>query len=272
MIEVVISGAAGRMGRAVGRAVWATDDMRVVGALGAPGRPYTGEDLGALLGMGEQGVAIEEDMDAVLKPGRTWVEFSTPAATLAHAQRVAGMGLPMVIGTTGLTDIQREELHILAERMPCILAPNMSVVANLLFSLVETVAQTLGPDFDVEIIEAHHHFKKDAPSGTARHLAERIAHARDQALAEVAAYGRGPGSSARRAHEIGVHAVRAGDIVGEHTILFGGMGERLELIHRVQNSNTFAYGAVQAIRFLQGRPPGLYTMEDVIKAMKPAAD
>lgn len=267
MIDVVISGAAGRMGRAIGRAVWSTDDMRIVGALGAPDRPYTGEDLGTLLGMGARGVMIEEDVDTQLKIGRTWVEFSTPAATLSHAQRVAEAGLPMVIGTTGLTVSQKKELHTLAERMPCLLAPNTSVGANLLFTLVETVARTLGPAFDVEIIEAHHHFKKDAPSGTARHLAERVAHAFGQALTDVATYGRNDTSARRGAHEIGIHSIRAGDIVGEHTVLFGGMGERLELIHRVQSVDTFAYGAVQAIRFLQDRPPGLYTMHNVIEAM-----
>ena len=264
MIDVVISGAPGRMGRSVSRAVASVDDMQLVGALGAPGRPYIGEDIGTLLGIGPQNVLIDEDIEAVLRPDRTWVEFSTPAATIAHAERVKDLGIPLVIGTTGLTESEKEKIAVWSDRMVCLFAPNMSIGANLLFKLAETVSRTL-PDFDVEIIEAHHRFKRDAPSGTANHLAECIAHARSRVLPDVAAYGRDPSRGARQSDEIGIHAVRAGDIVGEHTVLFGGLGERIEITHRVQSSDTFAYGTIQAIRFLQNQPPGLYTMADVIE-------
>lgn len=267
MINVVISGAAGRLGRAISRVIEAAEGIRVVGAIGPPERPYIGEDLGTLIGAGPMGVVIESDVDSVLRPECVWVEVSTPEATANHAARVHATGLPLVVGTTGLTASQKDELEAQSRDMPCLIAPNTSIGANLLFALAETAARTLGPDFDVEIIEAHHRMKRDAPSGTAVHLAERISQALDRTVADTACYGREGEVGPRPAQEIGIHAVRAGDIAGEHTVLFGGMGERMELTHRVRNIDTFAHGAVQAIRFIHDRPPGLYTMADVIEAM-----
>ncbi|MEE2708939.1 MAG: 4-hydroxy-tetrahydrodipicolinate reductase [Gemmatimonadota bacterium] len=264
MIEVVVSGAPGRMGRAVCQAVVSEEDMCLAGAVGAPARSYIGEDIGSLIGIGPQNVPIEEDMGAALRPGRTLVEFSTPAATMAHAEQVKDLGMPLIIGTTGLEESHHEQIVAWTDRMPCLLAPNMSVGANLLFRLSESVSSLL-PDFDVEIIEAHHRFKRDAPSGTASHLAERVARARRHSLKDTAAYGRDPSRGARQADEIGIHSVRAGDVVGEHTVVFGGLGERIELTHRVHSGNTFVYGTIRAIRYLQDQPSGLYTMADVIE-------
>lgn len=264
MIEVVISGAAGRMGRAVSRAIWQQTDMRVAGALGPADRPYTGKDLGELLGLDPQGVLIEHDPQTVLKPGRTWVEFAPPDATVAHAALAAAQGIPIIIGATGLTENQRGQLLDCSSQSPCLFAPNLSMGANLLVKLAETLARAIGAECDIEITEAHHRMKKDAPSGTAHHIAERIARVLDRNLSDVARYGREGVCGPRRRDEIGIHAVRAGDIAGEHTVLFGSQGERLELIHRAHSVDTFAYGAVRAIRFLQDRAPGWYSMDDVI--------
>jgi 4-hydroxy-tetrahydrodipicolinate reductase len=264
MIEVVISGAAGRMGQATGRAMTRSEDMRVVGALGAPDRPYTGRDFGAFIGADPSGVLIEQDIEAVLRPGVTWVEFSNPEATMAHVRRIAEAGIPTLIGTTGLSSEHKEELTALSRRMPCLVAPNTSPGANLLLTLAGIVARALNQDFDIEIIEAHHRMKRDAPSGTAQRLAEHVAEARRQTLDAVARYGRSPATGRREQGEIGVHAIRAGDIVGEHTVMFAGPGERLELTHRVRSVDTFAHGALEAVRFLQGRPAGMYTMEQAL--------
>ena len=183
---------------------------------------------------------------------------------MAHAEQLKDLGMPLIIGTTGLEESHHEQIVAWTDRMPCLLAPNMSVGANLLFRLSESVSSLL-PDFDVEIIEAHHRFKRDAPSGTASHLAELVARARRHSLKDTAAYGRDPSHGARQADEIGIHSVRAGDVVGEHTVVFGGLGERIELTHRVHSGNTFAYGTIRAIRYLQDQPSGLYTMADVIE-------
>ncbi|MBM3262877.1 MAG: 4-hydroxy-tetrahydrodipicolinate reductase [candidate division Zixibacteria bacterium] len=265
MIDIVISGAAGRMGQAIARIAREMEDIRIVGALGASDRPYTGRDLGTVLGGDLLGAVIESDMEIVLKPGRTWVEFSTPAATLAHTRRIAEIGLPTLVGTTGFSGSEREELYGLARVIPLLVASNTSLGANLLFSLAETAARSLGTDFDMEIVEAHHRMKRDAPSGTARQLVERMATARNQTLDDVAAYGRNPATGRRQPGEIGIHALRGGDIVGEHTAIFFGNGERIEIAHRVRSIDTFAHGALHAVRFLKDRPPGLYTMGDVLK-------
>ena len=271
MIEITLSGVAGRMGGAIGRAVAATDDMRIEGALGPPNRPYTGQDLGKQIGTGTQGIVIEGNVSAVLQPGRTWVEFSTPTASVAHAEQVSDMGLPLIIGTTGFTDSQLEVIRKYSEHIPCLVGSNMSLGANLLFVLTEYASRLVDADADIEIIESHHRFKRDAPSGTAKDLAERIVRGRRQD--SVSAYGRTPSSGPRSNREIGIHSIRAGNISGEHTVLFGSIGECIELTHRVQSVDTFAHGTLQAIRFLQGRPAGLYTMTDVIKStMNVSAD
>ncbi|MBT5873106.1 MAG: 4-hydroxy-tetrahydrodipicolinate reductase [Candidatus Latescibacteria bacterium] len=264
MIAITLSGVAGRMGVAIGRAVATSDDIRVAGALGPPNRPYTGHDLGEQLGTGTQGIVIEGNVGSVLQPGRTWVEFSTPKASIAHAEQVSDMGLPLLIGTTGFTDSQVEVIRKYSEHIPCLVGSNMSLGANLLFLLTEYAARLVDADADIEIIESHHRFKRDAPSGTAKDLTESILRGRRQVYKAV--YGRAPSSGPRTNREIGIHSIRAGDISGEHTVLFGSIGERIELTHRVQSVDTFAHGTLHAIRFLQDRPAGLYTMMDVIRS------
>lgn len=264
MIDLVISGAAGRMGQAIARTALAAGDIRIVGALGASDRPYLGKDIGDLVGVGHTGVPITSDRTSVPTVGTVWLAFSTPDATMAHARHAITAGAAIVVGTTGLSQEQITELSGLAHKAPVIIAPNTSLGANVLFFLAETAARALGSTFDIEIVEAHHRLKRDAPSGTARRLAERIATARDQAIDAVARFGRAPDAGRREHGEIGVHAVRAGDIVGEHTALFADIGERLELTHRVGSIDTFARGALLAARFLHGRTPGLYTMEQAL--------
>lgn len=264
MIDLVISGAAGRMGQAIARTALAAGDVRIVGALGASDRPYLGKDIGELAGVGHTGVAITADSTSVPTAGTVWLAFSTPDATMAHARHALTAGAGLVVGTTGLSQDQLEELTGLAHHAPLLIAPNTSLGAIVLFFLAETAARALGSSFDIEIIEAHHRLKRDAPSGTARRLAERVATARDQAIDAVARYGRAPDAGRRSSGEIGVHAIRAGDIVGEHTALFADTGERLELTHRVGSIDTFARGALLAARFLDGQAPGLFTMEQAL--------
>jgi 4-hydroxy-tetrahydrodipicolinate reductase len=263
-LDLVVAGAAGRMGSRVVACLAGAPDLRLAAALEAAGHPGLGRDAGEAAGVAHTGVSLGADAAAAIIRGRTLVEFSVPEASLAHLRIVAQAGARAVIGTTGFTPKQREEIQELARRAPILVAPNMSVAVNLAFSLLATMARALGDEYDVEITEIHHRFKKDAPSGTALRMAEVVAAALGRDLAQVAVYGREglPGERTRR--EIGVLSLRSGDVVGEHTVSFGTLGERLELTHRAHSRDTFAYGALRAARWLAGRGPGLYSMQDVL--------
>ncbi|MBI4553778.1 MAG: 4-hydroxy-tetrahydrodipicolinate reductase [Candidatus Latescibacteria bacterium] len=267
MIRVILSGAAGRMGRAVGKLMAACDDMTIVGAVGRPGRGYLGMDYGELIGVGRIGVAISADLESVLDRGDTLVEFSTPDATVAHVQLAVSRGLSAVVGTTGLSPEQSQTLATATARIPCVVAPNLSVGAHLLTTIARMLSSALGEGFDVEVLETHHRFKQDAPSGTARAIINAITEGRARPEADQVVHGRHGRVGPRQAGEIGVHAIRAGDIVGDHTVMFGGLGERLEITHRAHSVETFAHGTLRAVRFLQGKPPGLYGMADIIKTV-----
>ncbi|MCX5673403.1 MAG: 4-hydroxy-tetrahydrodipicolinate reductase [Planctomycetota bacterium] len=261
MIHVVISGAAGRMGRTLVRLVQESQDLKLVGAVEAPGHPCLGNNAGLLAGAGEMGVpmadALPETFDAL-------VDFSLPEGSLGRIEKCAAAGLPCVVGTTGFSAEQRARIKAAAERTAVVLSPNMSVGVNVLFHVAAELARTLGAEYDIEIVEAHHRFKKDAPSGTALKVAEEIAKATGRNLAEAAVHGRGPGHPARRPGEIGIHAIRGGDIVGEHIIYYSALGERLELKHVAHSRETFARGALRAARWVADRGPGLYSMADVL--------
>src|SRR5438552_3322324 len=263
-IDVVVAGAAGRMGTRVVACLQGDPALRLVGALEAPAHPALGRDAGELAGVGRLGVAVGGDPAAVVTRDRVLVEFSVPEASLEHLRLVARAGARAVIGTTGFTAAQRAEIADLAKRTAILVAPSMSVAVTLAFSLLGTMAKALGDEYDVEITETHHRFKKDAPSGTALKMAEIVATALGRDLDQVAVYGRQglPGERSRR--EIAVLSLRSGDVVGEHTVSFGTLGERLELTHRAHTRDTYARGALRAVRFVVGRPAGLYSMHDVL--------
>lgn len=263
-IDVVLAGAAGRMGTRIAALVREATDLRLVAALEAAGHGAVGADAGEVAGVGRLGVAIADDAKAALSRERVLVEFSVPDATLAHLRLVADAGARAVIGTTGFTPAQREEIAALARRVPIMMAPNMSVGVTLALKLLADMARALGDEYDVEITETHHRFKKDAPSGTALRMAEVVAEVLGRDLARDAVHGREgmPGERTRR--EIGIFSLRSGDVVGEHTVSFGTLGERLELTHRAHSRDTFAHGALRAVRWIAGRPPGLYSMQDVL--------
>jgi len=261
MIHVVVSGAAGRMGRALVRLIQEADDLELVGALEAPGHPCLGSDAGVLAGAGECGVRITADLP---KTFDVLVDFSLPEGAVERVAACAERGTAVVVGTTGFADEQRKAIAAAVKHCAVVLSPNMSVGVNVLFHAAADLARTLGPEYDIEIVEAHHRLKKDAPSGTALKLAEEIAKATGRDLAKSAVHGRGPGQPPRREGEIGIHAVRAGDIVGEHIVYYSGLGERLELKHVAHTRDTFARGALRAVRWVADRGPGLYSMADVL--------
>jgi 4-hydroxy-tetrahydrodipicolinate reductase len=254
---VAIIGAAGRMGRELCRAALETDGIDLVGGTVGPGSPDLGRDLGELCGAGESGVAATEDPPA---GAEVLVEFTTPEATVAHLS----YGKPHVVGTTGLTEEQLAQVEEAAKTIPIVLAPNMSVGVNLVREVIRELASKLG-SYDVEVVEAHHRNKVDAPSGTALLLARAAAEGRGRDLDEVAVYGR-EGRRPREAGEIGVHALRGGAVVGEHRLVFYSEGEEVEVIHRALSRRTFADGALRAARFAAHANPGLYGMPDVLGA------
>jgi 4-hydroxy-tetrahydrodipicolinate reductase len=263
-VSVVAAGAAGRMGSRIVACLRDASDLRLVAALEAPGHPAAGRDAGEAAGVGAMGVPIGTDPKSAIAADRVLIEFSAPEPTLEHLRRVAEVGARAVIGTTGFTPAQRGEIAELARRTAIMLSPNMSVGVTLALQVLATMARALGDDYDVEVTEIHHRFKKDAPSGTALRMAEVVAEALGRDLAAVGVYGRQGVPGERTPKEIAVMSLRSGDVVGEHTVSFGTLGERLELTHRAHNRDTFARGALRAARWIGARPPGLYSMQDVL--------
>src|SRR5438128_9838252 len=263
-IDLVVAGAAGRMGTRIVACLVGNPDLRLVGALEAPAHPMLGRDAGELAGVGLLGVTVGGDPAAVITRDRVLVEFSVPEASLEHLRLVARAGGRAVIGTTGFSGAHREEIAALARQAAILVAPSMSVAVTLAFTLLKTMAKVLGDDYDVEITETHHRYKKDAPSGTAVHMAEIVARALGRDLKQVGVYGRQGLPGERTGKEIGVMSLRSGDVVGEHTVSFGTLGERLELTHKAHSRDMFARGALRAVRWVAGRGPGLYSMHDVL--------
>jgi len=263
MTGIVITGAAGRMGGALIRCAAAFKDLRVVGATEQDGNQAVGRDAGAVAGIGEIGVKIGETFETAPR-GSVVIDFTAHAATAANARLASELGIAMVIGTTGLTDAEGEAVKRAAKKIPIVWAPNMGLGMNVLFALVRKAAETLGMRYDVEIVETHHRHKKDAPSGTALRLAGEVAAARKQDLKAVAAYGRNGQTGERPVGQIAIHALRMGDIVGDHTVSFAVDGERIELSHRATSRDAFAVGALRAAMWVAGRKPGLYDMHDVL--------
>ena len=254
--RVAVVGAAGRMGREVVRAALEDDSFELAGGVVEPGAPELGADLGELCGWGKSGVVAMEDPP---DEAEALIEFTEPEATVEHL----AYGKPVVIGTTGLSEEQLARVEEAAKSAPVVLAPNMSVGVSLVREVVRELSEKLGTDYDVEIVEAHHRNKADAPSGTALLLARAAAEGREKDLDEVAVYGR-EGRAPREEGEIGIHALRGGAVVGEHRVIFYSDGEEVEIAHRALSRRTFAAGALRAARFVAGAQPGLYTMRDVL--------
>ena len=251
------------MGGVLVRLIRETPGVALVGAVDRPGSGRVGRDAGEVAGVGRLGVAVGDRIEALLGQGRVILDFTAPEASMVHMKAAAETGTPVVIGTTGFDAGQLRRIRRLAARTPTVLAPNMSLGANLLLGLVGQAARSLGDAYDVEVVEAHHRFKKDAPSGTALALARAASEALGRKIERVGVAGRS-GSSERRKTDIGMLSVRAGDIAGEHTVLFGGIGERVELTHRAHGREAFGRGAIRAARWVADRGNGLHTMQDVL--------
>lgn len=262
MTRVAIHGAAGRMGRSLLAACIDDPAVELAAALEEPDHPTLGEDVGALIGRAPVGVVVLSDPAAVQFD--TVVDFTRPEGALVLVDHCRAAGTSMVIGTTGFTPSQRARVAAAANEIPVLLAPNMGVGVNLLFGLVERAARALGEDYDVEVVEAHHRHKVDAPSGTALQLGEMAAAGRGQRLEDCGVFNRQGHTGERERGSIGFSTVRGGDIVGEHTVLFAGSGERIELTHRASSRMVFAQGAMRAAAWLPQQPPGLYDMGDVL--------
>ncbi len=261
--SIAIAGASGRMGQMLIDAVRAADDCTLAGALDIAGSPSLGLDAGAFSGQAT-GVLITADVREGLKNSQALIDFTRPEGTLAHLQVCRELGVAAVIGTTGFTDEQKAEIAEIAKSIPIMLAPNMSVGVNVTLKLLEMAAKALSTGYDIEIVEAHHRHKVDAPSGTALKMGEVIADALGRDLKECAVYERYGVTGERDPSSIGFATIRGGDIVGDHTVLFAGTGERIEISHKSSSRATYAQGSLRAVRFLAGRAPGLYDMFDVL--------
>jgi 4-hydroxy-tetrahydrodipicolinate reductase len=263
-LEIIVCGIGGRMGGAVVRAIQQSGDIKLLAAIDKPNSARLGRDAGEVAAAGHLGIGISDDIEAGLTAKSVIIDFTHPDASLEFLRAAAKKRAPIVIATTGFNPSQLAEIKRLAKKTPVLLAANTSLGVNVLVSLLGKAAKMLGEDYDVEIVEAHHRFKKDAPSGTALALGRAVVEALDRNLEEVGISGRKGIVGARGKTEIALLSVRAGDIVGEHTVIFGGIGERLEFIHRAHSRETFARGAIRAARWLAGKKPGLYSMQDVL--------
>ncbi|RZJ14357.1 MAG: 4-hydroxy-tetrahydrodipicolinate reductase [Acidovorax sp.] len=261
--RVAVAGASGRMGRMLIEAIRATDDLVLAGAMDVPASPGIGSDATAFLGHAS-GVAITADIAAGLKNADVLIDFTRPEGTLAHLAVCSELGVKAVIGTTGFSDAQKAEIAAHAQRTAIVMAPNMSVGVNVTLKLLEMAAKAMSSGYDIEIIEAHHRHKVDAPSGTALKMGEVIAEAMGRNLKECAVFAREGVTGERDPSSIGFSAIRGGDIVGDHTVLFAGVGERIEISHKSSNRSGYAQGSLRAVRFLVGRTTGMFDMFDVL--------
>ena len=263
-IKIAIAGSSGRMGKTLLESVLQADDLVLHAALEHTASAQLGRDAGELAG-GACGVTITADVAAALKGAHVLIDFTRPEGTLHHLDVCQKLGINMVIGTTGFNAQQKAQLGAAAQHIGIVFAPNMSVGVNLAFKLLETASRVLAQGYDIEIIEAHHRHKVDAPSGTALGMGEVIAKTLGRDLAKCAVYGREGVTGERDPSTIGFATVRGGDIVGDHTVMFAGTGERIEITHKASSRATFALGALRAARFLQANAAGMYDMQDVLE-------
>jgi len=264
MINLIVSGAAGRMGTRIITLANDHKEINIVGALEYKEHPKVGSDIGETAGIGNIGIPISGDINDISEKANVLIDFSNPETSVNLTGAAAEKEIAMVIGTTGLTVEQTSAIKSHTDKIPCVLAPNMSVGINLLLKVLGDIAPVLEADYDVEVIEAHHRHKKDAPSGTAMKMAQVLADALGRDLEDTAVYARKGLIGERTRKEIGMQTIRAGDIVGEHTVLFGGTGERIEITHKASSRDTFAGGALKAAIWVNKQTPGLYYMLDVL--------
>ena len=264
VIKVAVVGVCGRMGMSVASLAGADGGIELVGATEAPGHVSVGRGLEDFIEGAGAGVNVSDSIEEAARAADVIIDFTVPEATLAHAEYSVGNGKSMVIGTTGFATEQGEELLRLLERIPCVFSPNMSVGVNVLFEMSRQVASHLRESYDAEIFETHHRSKADSPSGTAIALAEAVAAGRGSELGDVARYERHGRIGARKKGEIGLQTLRGGDVVGDHTVMFLGDGERVELTHRATSRENFSAGALRAAKWIPGKPPGVYAMRDVL--------
>jgi 4-hydroxy-tetrahydrodipicolinate reductase len=262
-LAIAVAGASGRMGRMLIEAVLRADDCRLAGALDVPGSAALDQDAAAFLGQ-PSGVTVTSDLRRGLSNARVLIDFTRPAGTLAHLSLCRELGVAAVVGTTGFEPQQKAEVARIAQQIPIVMAPNMSVGVNVMLKLLDMAARALNRGYDIEVIEAHHRHKVDAPSGTALQMGEVIASALGRDLATHGVFARHGVTGERDPSSIGFATVRGGDIVGDHTVLFAGTGERIEITHRSASRATYAQGALRAARFLARKDNGLYSMNDVL--------
>lgn len=264
MLNIAVTGAAGRMGRHLIQACYENPGCQLGAAIEHDSSPFLGQDAGEMAGVGTLNKKLTSQLADVVANYKTLIDFTRPEVTLQNLAICVSNGKNIVIGTTGFSDEEKQQIQKAAESISVVLAPNMSVGVNLCFKLLDMAARVLGDDVDVEIIEAHHRHKVDAPSGTALRMGEVVAQALDRNLAECAVYGREGVTGERDRKTIGFETIRAGDIVGDHTVMFAGIGERIEITHKASSRMTFANGALRAALWLEDKKHGLYDMQDVL--------
>ncbi|HEY8357066.1 MAG TPA: 4-hydroxy-tetrahydrodipicolinate reductase [Ramlibacter sp.] len=263
ILQVAVAGATGRMGHMLIEAIRASGDCRLAGALDVAASPAIGNDAAAFLGHAS-GVPVTADLQAGLQHAQVLIDFTRPEGTMAHLKACRARGVKAVIGTTGFSEAQKREIADAARDIAIVMAPNMSVGVNVTLKLLEMAAKALSTGYDIEIIEAHHRHKVDAPSGTALKMGEVIAEAIGRDLKECAVFAREGVTGERDPSSIGFSTIRGGDIVGDHTVLFAGTGERIEITHKSSSRATYAQGSLRAVRFLAGKDKGLFDMFDVL--------
>lgn len=264
MTNIIVTGATGRMGSRITALSKEYPELKIIGATERKGHEAIGKDIGPIIGIGETGIRLTDSLKDIVDSCDVIIDFTHTGSSLEHLRLSSSRGKAMVIGTTGFSMDELKEIETLTKNIPAVLAPNMSVGVNLILKVLKDISHVLGDDYDIEIIEAHHRLKKDAPSGTAMKMAQVIADAVNRNLDEVGVYARRGLIGERTKKEIGIQTVRAGDIVGEHTVLFGGLGERIEITHKASSRDTFARGALRAAIWVHNKSAGLYDMQDVL--------
>ncbi|VAX24068.1 4-hydroxy-tetrahydrodipicolinate reductase [hydrothermal vent metagenome] len=264
MVKAIVTGCAGRMGRSIVNIIDGTDGIDVCGGTELAGSGFIGRDIGEVAGCGSLGVAISDEISEIIGGCDVIIDFSIPSASLEHFLKAEEAGKAIVIGTTGFTGEHWKTFEAMEKNIRAVIAPNMSVGVNLLFKLTREAASIIGRDYDIEIVEMHHNKKIDAPSGTANRLAEIAAEAVERDLSKVGKYGREGEIGVRPPSEIGVMSLRGGDVVGEHTVIFAGKGERIELSHKAGSRDNFAMGAVKGAIWVVDQPAGIFDMQDVL--------
>jgi len=264
MNNVIVCGGCGKMAGLIAKNIYHDDTLRLVGIVESSKHPAIGQDWGIETGIGKTDIKIIDDLDNIIEEADVVVDFTNPEATMKNLKICLTHKKACVIGTTGLSEDQVKDIKKASEDIPIVFSPNMALGVNLLFDLVKKVSSVLDDEYDIEVIETHHRYKKDAPSGTAKKIAEIIAKERNIKLDDKAVYGRCGNVGARNRGEIGIHAIRAGNISGEHTIIFNSLGERLELTHKAYSRDAFAEGAIKAVHYIFKEQKGLFSMKEVL--------